>query len=450
VRHSAKVVAVGVIATALLATTAVLAAGAARAPHGAAGTVRWPHGAPGVTATKVNVGAIVTQGGGALAADFAPYLSGVNAYFDWVNATGGVHGRQLDLAYPLNDSANPQTDITDAETLVNADHAFAIVGVSTPFFNAHTYLASQPIPVFGYATGNVWKTAKNLFADYGSVLNYNSSIAQFAYVAKRTKGSTPIRAAVIALSFPSSKDECLGAVKGLKAYHVPVVYSNVNESVTANWSIEADHLRLHTVNLVINCMDENSDLSLSKAMATYNMSPKQLWLDGYDRSFLGASTNATYMKNVYLMLQHVPFEAATVYPTAFPGLNLYFKEMVAFGFSADEYSETALAGWESANLFTQGLRAAGTSPTQAKVVAAINKITKDLGGPSGGVAPPTNWTIAHKGNTSPACETYVKVVGTAFQLAFNRGAHPWVCFPLPPAVANLSKPVAPPKGTPGA
>src|SRR6202035_4184701 len=115
--------------------------------------------------------------------------------------------------------------------------------------------------------------------------------------------------------------------------------------------------------MIVNCMDVNSNISLSKALANYNLHPTQLWLDGYDRTILGA--NASPMKNVYLMLQHVPFEAATSYPTSFPGLNLYFKEMTKFGFAADQYSDVALMGWESANIFTQGLRAAGKNHTQA-------------------------------------------------------------------------------------
>ena len=162
------------------------------------------------------------------------------AYFDYVNASGGVNGRQLDLAYPLDDASNPTTDITDAQTLVNADKAFAIVGVSTPFFNAHKFLATTSTPVFGYATGNVWGGPKNFFADYGSVLNFNSSIPFFAYVAKETKST---KVAVIALNYPASQDECKGALTGLKKYKFKVAYSNINEPIGANWSIEATKMR---------------------------------------------------------------------------------------------------------------------------------------------------------------------------------------------------------------
>lgn len=434
-RHSVKWIAAGTVCAVALGMTSAFA-GAAAAPRGA----------PGVSATQVKVGAIVSESGG-LAADFKPYLSGVSAYFDYINAQGGVNKRSIDLAYPLDDASNGTTDINDAQTLVQADHAFAIVGVSTPFFNAHKYLSTQKqMPVFGYATGNVWAGPKNFFADYGSVLNYSSSVPFFAYTAKQTKSTN---AAVIALGFPASQAECKGALAGLKTYKIKVVYSNINVAFGANPNILADKIHQANANFVVNCMDVNSNVALSKAMVNdFNLKPVQLWLDGYDRNILKA--NSTYMQNVYFLLQHIPFEAATTYPTSFPGLNLYFKEMAKFGFTTDEYSDVALMGWESANLFTEGLRAAGKNPTQAAVINAINKIRRDIGGPTGfGVTSPIDWVTAHSKNTSPACETFVKVSGSSFAMAFNKGAHPWVCFPLT-GTANLNKPVKPPPGTPGA
>jgi branched-chain amino acid transport system substrate-binding protein len=405
-----------------------------------------PRTAPGVSATEVKVGAIVSQSG-PVAADFKPYLSGVRAYFAYSNSLGKIHGRTINLAYPLDDASDPSTNITDARTLVTADHAFAIVGVSAPFFNGASYLKSQKTPTFGYAVGNVWGGAKNFFADYGSVLNYNSSIPLFAYAAKMT-GSTKV--AVVALSFAASHAECKGAITGLQKYKTKIVYSNINEPITTQWGTEAAKIQHSGATMVISCLDVNSNIGLSKALHNIGSDPKQLWLDGYDRSIL--KSQAAYMDKVYFLLQHVPFEAAQVYPSAFPGLNLYFKEMEHFGYSSDEFSDVALMGWESANLFTQGLRAAGANPTQASLVNAINKIKRDVGGPAGGVTSPINWTIAHTGNTSPACETFVvtQTTGTpTFKLAFNTGPHPWICFPLS-GTANLSKPVKPPAGTPGA
>ena len=346
-RHSLKLVATSAVCATMLAGSAALAAGASA-----------PHGAPGVSAHQVTVGAIVSQSGG-LQADFAPYLSGVNAYFDWVNAKGGINGRHLVLPSQdaLDDQSNGNTDIQDAQTLVTTDHVFAVVGVSTPFFDAHSYLAGTSTPVFGYATANVWAGPKTFFADYGSTLNYNSSIPDFAFVAHKAKVT---KIAVVALSYPSSKDECQGAIKGLVKYHYKVVYSNVNESVLQNWQIQANNIRQSGAAMVVTCMDVNSSIALSKAMAAYHLKPVQLWLDGYDRSVL--SKNSQYMQDVYFLLQHVPFEGAAVYPHTYPGLNLYLQQMVAHGFASNEYSDVALMGWESAALFAQGLQRSGSQP----------------------------------------------------------------------------------------
>jgi hypothetical protein len=207
-------------------------------------------------------------------------------------------------------------------------------------------------------------------------------------------------------------------------------------------------MKAQHVNFVVNCMDFSGGLGLNQQLKAYGMNPVQVWLDGYDRSVV---KNSNMLSKTYFILQHVPFEAAKTYPTAYPGLNLYLKWMAKSpATSGHTYDDVALMGWEAANLFARGLRAAGASPTQASVVADINKITNDTGG---GVATPTNWTISHSKNTSPSCVTYVvdNLPGTAsatFKQAYNVGKNPWICYPLS-GVINVLKPVKPPVGSPG-
>lgn len=417
---------------------------------------------PGLSATQVTLGALVTQSGFA-EADFNSYLDGVDAYLYYVNHTlHGVNGRQLVMAYPYDDQSNATTGEADLQKLVNTDHVFGIVGVATAFFEpgpctskvaTSCFLAKSGTPVFGYATENNWAGPKNYFADYGSVIDYASSVPEFAYVAKHT-GAT--RIAVIAYSYPSSKAECQPAVSLLgKDYHDNVVYSNLNEPIIEpNFTTDVTHMVDDHVNMVISCMQASDDVTLTRELSQAGLSGEpQIWLDGYDRSTLQADYK--YMDNVYLMLQHVPFEAYTTYPRVFPGLGLFFTEMTAAGYASDEYDDVALMGWESANLFTEGLRDAGKNPTQAAVIADINKITKDFGGPTGdGVTGPTNWTVEHTKIGTPSCVTFVTTTGTSssstakFALAFMKGSDPWICFPTK-GVPNINSPVPPPAGTPG-
>ncbi len=399
---------------------------------------------PGLTSKTVDLGAIVTQSGPA-AADFGAYIDGVNAYIHYVDTTlKGVNGRNLVMADDLDDMSDPTTDTTDARQLVTQDHVFGIVGVATAFFQGESYLATSGVPTFGYATTNVWSGPKNLFADYGSVINYSSSLPDFAYVAKQVKAT---KIAVLAYDYPSSDAECQPAVSELKNFGFDVVYDNMNEPlIFANFSSDVTKMASDHVNMVISCMQASDSVSLTKLMMEQGMGAiPQVWLDGYDRTTL--KNNAKYMQNVYLLIQHAPFEAYTAYPKVFPGLGLYEKQMLAYfkfaypttyaKYESAVYDDVALMGWESANLFTEGLRAAGKSPTQASVIAAINKITKDEGGPTGeAVTGPTNWTIAHTKNTSPSCIAFVTTQNTSnaskasFKLAFNKGSDPWVCFPL--------------------
>ncbi len=436
-RSSGRLLTVGTLGLALMVAAVAV-------PEVASGS----SSVPGLTATQVNIGAIVTQSG-SVAADFAPYLAGVNAYFDYVSKDlGGVNGRKIVLTNALDDASDPSTDITDARTLVTADHVFAIVGISTAFFSASTYLGKTSVPVFGYATQNVWAGPKNLFADGGSEVDFDSSVPDFAYVAHKTKST---RVAVVALDYPSSQDECKGAVTGLRTYGIKVVYSNLDEPIfNQTFSTDVTKIKSANADMVITCMDVDSSVLLSKTMQLDGYTPAaQMWLDGYDRNIL--KNDAQYMKNTYFMLQHVPYELAAAYPAVFPGMSLYFQSMAKYGYSSNEFSDVALQGWEGANTFVEGLRAAGKHPTQASVVAAINKIKSDT---AGGIVGPINWTIAHSKVTSPSCVSFVETSGTStssasFVPAFNKGSDPWVCFPLGKK-ANLNAPVAAPAGTPGA
>lgn len=402
---------------------------------------------PGLTSSKVTLGAIVTQSG-PIASTFAPYLSGARAYFDYVNAAGGVNGRTIDLKYALDDASNPTTNVQDARSLVTTDNVFGIVGVSTGFFTSASFLAKQNLPVTGYATGGGWAGPKNFFAAYGSVLNYATSAPDFAYVATKVKAT---KTAFIALNYGPSAAECQSGLNGMKTYKLNVAYSNLAESIFgANFTADVIKMRAAGVNFVVSCMDATANLSLTQAMENNGMTNiPQVWLDGYDQSILRA--NANLMKNVYILEQHIPFESASAYPSAFPGLNLYLAQMSKYGFGSDANSDIALQGWMGAALFTQGLAAAGTNPTPATVITAMNKVKNDVGGPDGGVATPVNWSVAHTKITSPSCDVFVtsnQQSTPSFVPAFNNGSHVWVCFPTSGTV-NLAAPVPAPLGTPG-
>ena len=141
--------------------------------------------APGVTSNSITVGTISTQTG-ELASNFSSLIYGEKAYYEYINAQGGVNGRKIDYKYALDDGGNPTTFNQLANTLINQDHVFAVTGVATAFFSPNLFVESG-MPTYGYnVTGN-WAGPPNLFAAGGSVEYYPAGAPEDAYVARETQ-----------------------------------------------------------------------------------------------------------------------------------------------------------------------------------------------------------------------------------------------------------------------
>ena len=186
--------------------------GAALVPFTAGAAVRSSASAPGVTSNSITVGTISTQTG-TLAANSSSVIYGERAYFDYINAQGGVNGRKIDYKYALDDGGNPTTFNQLANTLINQDHVFAVTGVATIFFSPNLFIESG-IPTYGYNVTDNWAPAPNLFAAGGSTQYYQAGAAEFAYVARRTESKPSI--ALVAYGVAASSNACQAAETALE------------------------------------------------------------------------------------------------------------------------------------------------------------------------------------------------------------------------------------------
>ena len=187
---------------AIALTGTMLGAAAGMVSAGSAGAAATST-APGVTSNSITVGTISTQTG-TLAANFSSLIYGERAYFDYINAQGGVNGRKINYQYALDDGGNPTTFNQLANTLINQDHVFAVTGVGTAFFSPT--LRQSGIPTYGYnVTGN-WQGPSNLFAAGGSVQYYPAGAPEVAYVARKTQKSPSI--AFVAYGVAASAAGC--------------------------------------------------------------------------------------------------------------------------------------------------------------------------------------------------------------------------------------------------
>ena len=134
----------------LLAVTALVAA--ACSSGSTSGSAASGSSAPGVTSTTVLFGQTVPKTGPA--ALYGESTTGVQAYFDYVNAHGGVNGRKIKFI-SLDDQYKPPIALQDTKTLVYTDHVFAEVAVNgTAATEANiTVLGPNNVPPVGPQTG---------------------------------------------------------------------------------------------------------------------------------------------------------------------------------------------------------------------------------------------------------------------------------------------------------
>ncbi len=393
----------------------------------------------GVSATQINIGAISSRSG-PLAGYFGGLSPGMIAYFKTVNAKGGVNGRKIVLTNNLDDGGSPSQFTQDAHTLIDQDHVFA-VGVASAWFTPN-YFVSTKTPTYGYNVSSNWQTAPNLFAVGGSTQIYSAGFPSLAYFIKKV-GAKSVAFISYGPSIASSYNACNTDAKGMKAAGIDVNFVDVSAQLGGSYSSDVQRMQQAGSQLVVTCMQASDNVTLARAIQQYGLNIKQYWFNGYDQTLL--DNYSAQMDGVYVLnAGSVPFQAAdkSTYGSTYPGMQQYLAAMKKYE-PAYTYNGVAFQGWQSAALMVAGIKAAGSTVTQASVVKATNRITSFT---AGGVSAPVDWSKGHVGYTEPICNSFLQVKGSGYVPVFARGKQVFVCLG-----ASVTKPVpvTPPTGTPG-
>ena len=107
---------------------------------------------PGVTAKSILLEGTFPLSGPA--SGYAPIPSGMKAYFDYINAKGGVNGRKINFKFD-DDGYNPANTVQITHKYVEQDHAFALVGGlgTEPQTAVRQYLNDNKVPQLFVSTG---------------------------------------------------------------------------------------------------------------------------------------------------------------------------------------------------------------------------------------------------------------------------------------------------------
>jgi branched-chain amino acid transport system substrate-binding protein len=376
---------------------------------------------PGVTGTEINVGGVVTKSNNPTGGTEADAFAGVKAYFEMVNSSKakGIYGRKLKLTSERDDALGMNTQ--EVQGLISNDNVFAVLPVDVLLFTGGPLLSQSGIPTFGWNINAEWGSEKpefpgapNMFGQRGSYTCFTCPSQTLPWLAKQLKKT---KVGVLAYTVDQSKD-CAKGIKASFDKYPPgkIVFDDESLSFGADFSTDVSQMKDKGVNLVATCMDINGTLTLAKEMKKQGLDAIQYLPNAYDQEFM--KTNGQFFEGSYVLTFFTPYQVKKQPP----GLKQFLKWAKK---TDSPITENALAGWTNADLFYQGLKAAGPEFTRQKVIDAINQM-KDY--TANGIYAPIDWTISHTADSPQGCVILSKIHNGTFVPSFGTADKPFICF----------------------
>jgi branched-chain amino acid transport system substrate-binding protein len=185
---------------------------------------------PGATDKEIKVGHINPYSGPASA--YGAIGKAIGAYFDKVNAEGGINGRMVKFI-TLDDGYNPAKTVEQARKLVEQEEVLLIFQpLGTPPNSAiHKYMNDKKVPHLFVATGATkWGDPKNFPWTMGWQPNYQSESKVFAAHLLETKPNAKV--AILYQNDDYGKDYLKGFEDGLGDKAKAMIVSKITYEVT--------------------------------------------------------------------------------------------------------------------------------------------------------------------------------------------------------------------------
>lgn len=369
--------------------------------------------APGVTATSITIGGVITKSSASGYSEKGADL-GAKAYFDQVNAAGGIDGRKIDYVGSQDDGLNPATDLQVTQKLVQQQHVFAVAPVVTPVFNGSSYLIQQKVPFFGWGIDPGF--CNN---DYGYGFNgclvpsakqdtvSTAGGALLGPVLSGTKGKTValiseddqsgtfglavIKAALIAAGF-----NIVYAKSSLPSGTVSDYTPYVQAIMTANHGKPPDVMWNETITPHV--------IGLMAALRAAGFKGVGIDAVNYDPAILASAQARQALQGEYVFLEFNPLQAKT------PAVTTMVAALRKTSGNPNLVpTESDAIGYWTAGLVVAGLRKAGPDLTRASFVKALNSnFSYGVPGGLGTVSYPADHT-----STSP-CGALVQIEGSKY------------------------------------
>jgi ABC-type branched-subunit amino acid transport system substrate-binding protein len=365
----------------------------------------------GVSATEIKLGGTFAASG-PVSNISGPILKGVQAYFNEVNAKGGINGRKIKLVWE-DDGWDAQKGKALIKKLVEQDKVFTLTVVpsSNGLDASKSYLESKGVPVFGTSGLIESQFRSDMQWPVGTGTRSASRIGLLDMKARNVSN-----AAIIWLDLLAGKEardafyDAIPSIFGKKADDFVTAERQVSlseasfgpvwasiKSQTQNWQRAHGQQPTGIPDFVTLAIDPtNADKAL-KAAADIGFVPKIGWGGGAPL-FLSVVAQNSHARKTGLL-------AGTSYFPPLPEYNGHaavqeYKKTLAkyYGSGIDSLNPYLEGGFAGAALTVEILRRAGSCLDRPKVIAAANSLN---GYSAAGLTQPLNYTSkSHYGNIS--------------------------------------------------
>lgn len=329
------------------------------------------HAVPGVTPTTVVLGQSVPLSGPSKELGTA-MRDGALAYFDAINAKGGVAGRKIVLE-TLDDGYEPERAAANTKQLIAANGAFALFGyVGTPTSNASLPLAiKENMPFFAPLTG-----AESLRTPFHpNVFNIRAGyVPEMEKIVENLEGMGVKKIAVLYQDDAYGKAGLEAVERALKKRKLTVMDTAIVERNSVNVTAAVTKMRALQPPAVIIVTTYASSAAFIRAMRKDAISLPYFW----NISFVGSQALATT-----LGADARGVMVSQVIPSPWDNKSALIKEYKQMYLSKPgrQPGYVSLEGFIAAKTFVEGLQRAGTNLTRASFTKAVESMhALDLGG----------------------------------------------------------------------
>ena len=331
---------------------------------------------PGVTATEIKLG-ITSPKTGTVALSYGKLPGAMKAYFDYINANGGVNGRKITLV-SRDDKYLPQQAATQTRNLVLSDKVFAIVGALGTATHTKAYVAAQlaknNVPDLFVNTGFSGFNDKTRYPTTFLVLpSYAMEAKIIAKLIADTPTLKPMPSFLIAQDDEFGKDGVKGfALAGHKFSDPPTLYpSGSLDAARAEGALAKINAAVPAAAKPVMVLMGTTDSTalILKAAEKLSLTSRFTWIAGS----VGGDANTLLALGVKPATIDGAY-AASFFPDAKDTTDEYVSQFMKINEKYNKgvtFDNIVLQAMNSSMLTVQALRAAGKNLTRAGLMKAI-------------------------------------------------------------------------------